>query len=355
MLNKDRKKGKHMKTNDLEKTLGLSKHTIRYYEKEGFIHPVRDENGYRNYSDEDIQVLQLVKFLRNLNISIDDVKAIIKGSSDFQECLKINQVHLEKQIESMKEVKQTIDFYKQKDLPLIPALTDIPLSQHQSHLGFQKTTQSVSLGRKLTKAWAIRKIFYAIIPSLLGGIVGLFIFEFAGLELSKLLKGLIFIVFFIITEMISIASSFQNSSLYLRDTLDHSMNQSIEFLSTGIRYYCFEGFRNNLKYFIAVLLGNDERNMYHYSYEEIEEVKIDIRKRYMSVGSPMAYEVYVPDFAFRFHDGNQFYFYWPLTLDDDLRYIAYILEDKVKNIKDDNNILYALKNGINLNDYMVDE
>lgn len=26
-----------MKTNDLERDLGLSKHTIRYYEKEGFI------------------------------------------------------------------------------------------------------------------------------------------------------------------------------------------------------------------------------------------------------------------------------------------------------------------------------
>ena len=37
-----------MKTNDLERDLGLSKHTIRYYEKEGFIQPQRDENGYRN-------------------------------------------------------------------------------------------------------------------------------------------------------------------------------------------------------------------------------------------------------------------------------------------------------------------
>ena len=75
-----------MKTSDLERELGLSKHTIRYYEKEGFITPQRDDNGYRNYSDEDLQVLKLIKFLRGLNISIDDVKAIVNGHLDFHEC-----------------------------------------------------------------------------------------------------------------------------------------------------------------------------------------------------------------------------------------------------------------------------
>ena len=78
-----------MKTSDLEKLLGLSKHTIRYYEKEGFIQPHRDENGYRDYRDEDVQTLKLVKFLRSLEISIDDVKAILSGDLNFQECLKI--------------------------------------------------------------------------------------------------------------------------------------------------------------------------------------------------------------------------------------------------------------------------
>ena len=89
-----------MKTSDLEKELKLSKHTIRYYEKEGLVTPQRDSNGYRNYSDEDIQTLKLVKFLRGLDISIDDVKAIINDELDFHECLKVNQIHLEHQIES---------------------------------------------------------------------------------------------------------------------------------------------------------------------------------------------------------------------------------------------------------------
>ena len=155
-----------MKTSDLERELGLSKHTIRYYEKEGFITPQRDDNGYRNYSDEDLQVLKLIKFLRGLNISIDDVKAIVNGHLDSHECLRVNQIHLDHQIENMKEIKKTIDNYHDKDLPLIPALQDIEETSHHWKLGIQKTTNTVSLGRKLTKAWAKRQIIYEVLGSL---------------------------------------------------------------------------------------------------------------------------------------------------------------------------------------------
>ena len=56
-----------MKTHELEKELGISKHTIFYYEKEGIVTPQRDENGYRSYSQEDLQKLIMVKFLdRNI-------------------------------------------------------------------------------------------------------------------------------------------------------------------------------------------------------------------------------------------------------------------------------------------------
>ena len=81
-----------MKTNELEKEIGLSKYTIRYYEKEGLIQPKREENGYRDYDDETVQKLKIIKFLRNLQISVDDIKAILDGELDFRHCLKINQV-----------------------------------------------------------------------------------------------------------------------------------------------------------------------------------------------------------------------------------------------------------------------
>ena len=77
------------------------------------------------------------------------------------------------------------------------------------------------------------------------------------------------------------------------------------------------------------------------------------KKKYMSTGSPLAYETYVSDFKFTFKDGQTFYFYWPMILNDDARYIATIVEKKVEYIEDPYNILYAMKQGINLNDYLI--
>lgn len=336
-----------MKTSDLEKLLGLSKHTIRYYEKEGFIQPHRDENGYRDYRDEDVQTLKLVKFLRSLEISIDDVKAILSGDLNFQECLKMNQDYLSQQLESIKEVKQTVDYYQEKNVPLIPALNEFQIQSNKSKLGFQKTTSNVSLGRKLTRSWALRQIIYAMIASLtLGWVLATFFFE------DLFAKIICIIIIAMIFEVLFIASAFRQTTSLM---LDNSMNQSVEFLNDGIRYYQFTGFVHNLKYFIAVLLNKDEKYMSYYRYEDIVSVEIRTVKRYMKIGSPLAYEVFVPDFHFYFKDGKDFYFFWPMILGDDIRMIAYILEDKIKNIDDKKNILYAMKNGINLNDYLIGE
>lgn len=336
-----------MKTSDLEKLLGLSKHTIRYYEKEGFIQPHRDENGYRDYRDEDVQTLKLVKFLRSLEISIDDVKAILSGDLNFQECLKMNQDYLSQQLESIKEVKQTVDYYQEKNVPLIPALNEFQIQSTKSKLGFQKTTSNVSLGRKLTRSWALRQIIYAMIASLaLGWVLATFFFD------DLFAKIICIIIIAMIFEILFIASAFRQTTSLM---LDNSMNQSVEFLNDGIRYYQFTGFVHNLKYFIAVLLNKDEEYMSYYRYEDIVSVEIRTVKRYMKIGSPLAYEVFVPDFHFYFKDGKDFYFFWPMILGDDIRMIACILEDKIKNIDDKKNILYAMKNGINLNDYLIGE
>lgn len=54
-----------MKTNEVEKRYNITKEALRYYEKEGLIIPIRDDNGYRNYSDYDIIALQSILELRN--------------------------------------------------------------------------------------------------------------------------------------------------------------------------------------------------------------------------------------------------------------------------------------------------
>jgi len=55
----------------------LTKKAIEYYEQQGLISPRIENNGYRNYSDEDISVIKEIGVLRKLGISISEIKDIL--------------------------------------------------------------------------------------------------------------------------------------------------------------------------------------------------------------------------------------------------------------------------------------
>lgn len=252
---------------------------------------------------------------------------------------------MQKQIESMNEIKDTIDDYYDKDLPLIEELSEIKNNNNKMGLGFRKTTSTVSLGRKITPELARRQLIITFIGAIV--VAGSFARMPYDLGNMRILVG---ILFFIVTFMLMIAFSFKQTSAMM---LDNTLNQSVEFLSDGIYYYQFDGPMSNFKYFFAVVFNKKHQFMHKCLYEDIEKLEVVAKKNYMSTGSPLAYEAYVSDFKFTFKNGQTFYFYWPMILNDDARYIAIIVEKKVKHIEDPYNILYAMKQGINLNDYLI--
>ena len=103
MLDKVKEGVLSMKTHELEKELGISKHTIFYYEKEGIVTPQRDDNGYRSYSQEDLQKLIMVKFLRNLNISLNTHKPQVCYKHVFNKFL-LNSIRNKEQTKIKKTV-----------------------------------------------------------------------------------------------------------------------------------------------------------------------------------------------------------------------------------------------------------
>ncbi|MED1780492.1 MerR family transcriptional regulator [Brevibacillus fortis] len=54
--------------------LGISTHTLRYYEKEKIIIPDRDESGDRRYNDSHIRWLQFVIKLKETQMPISKIK-----------------------------------------------------------------------------------------------------------------------------------------------------------------------------------------------------------------------------------------------------------------------------------------
>lgn len=95
-----------MKTKELEKQLGITKDTLRFYEKEGLIKPSRDSNGYRHYSQEDIRILQIIIFFRSLELTIDEIKQLFDGTVSISNILIQKKDFLESVVENK---KKTID------------------------------------------------------------------------------------------------------------------------------------------------------------------------------------------------------------------------------------------------------
>lgn len=62
---------------------GISRKAMRLYEKKGIIKPVKvdDENGYRYYSAEQVQQLNVLLELKALGFSLDEIKRIIDGEA----------------------------------------------------------------------------------------------------------------------------------------------------------------------------------------------------------------------------------------------------------------------------------
>ena len=60
-----------MKINEVEAAVGVTKKNIRFYEEEGLISPRREPgNGYRSYSEADVERLRRIKLLRKLDVPL---------------------------------------------------------------------------------------------------------------------------------------------------------------------------------------------------------------------------------------------------------------------------------------------
>lgn len=69
-----------MLINEVCNLTGLTKKAICYYERQGLLKPRKGINGYREYSETDITLLNEISLYRKLDISIKDIKTIIKSN-----------------------------------------------------------------------------------------------------------------------------------------------------------------------------------------------------------------------------------------------------------------------------------
>ena len=77
-----------MRIAELEQRTGVSRHTLRYYEKEGLLLEVgRRGNNYRDYSDKAVQRVGMVRQLKALGFSLKEIREVLDAlRSDSIDC-----------------------------------------------------------------------------------------------------------------------------------------------------------------------------------------------------------------------------------------------------------------------------
>lgn len=94
-----------MRIQEVESKTGLTRANIRFYEKENLIEIDRKENGYRDYSEENVDTLLKIKLLRQLNITIDDIRDTQQSKIELSKILEKRQIELVREMKDLEKSK----------------------------------------------------------------------------------------------------------------------------------------------------------------------------------------------------------------------------------------------------------
>ncbi|MGU7937465.1 MerR family transcriptional regulator [Streptococcus suis] len=100
-----------MQVKDVEKLTGLSTKAIRLYEEKGLIEVARNPlNDYRDYSEENVRQLRLIKLLRYFECSLAEITALLAlPEEDLQSALREKKRGINQQAEELTDKVDLLD------------------------------------------------------------------------------------------------------------------------------------------------------------------------------------------------------------------------------------------------------
>ncbi|WP_342558723.1 MerR family transcriptional regulator [Metasolibacillus sp. FSL K6-0083] len=100
-----------MKINKLAKMSGVSTRTLRYYDEIGLLSPaMKNEAGYRIYSQKEIDLLQQILFYRALDMKLEQIKDIVHAPNfNVMNALESHRQHLLEKNAMIEQLLQTVD------------------------------------------------------------------------------------------------------------------------------------------------------------------------------------------------------------------------------------------------------
>jgi len=167
-----------VKINEVERLVGISKKNIRFYEEEGLLCPQRNsENGYRNYSDADVDTLLKIKVLRKLGLPLEEIRALQQGRLTVADALHRHRITLERESENLRQA-QILCARLEASAATLSALDAQSVLTEMQQLE-QEGTTFMNKQKNDTRKRYIAPIVWAIVMALLmAGTIWLFLWAF---------------------------------------------------------------------------------------------------------------------------------------------------------------------------------
>ena len=95
-----------MTIKEVEEQTGLARSNVRFYEKEKLIEPLRKEsNGYRDYSEADVENIKKIAYLRTLGIPVEEIRNVISEKTMLRDVLERQSDTLAKELDDVRQAK----------------------------------------------------------------------------------------------------------------------------------------------------------------------------------------------------------------------------------------------------------
>jgi DNA-binding transcriptional MerR regulator len=88
-----------MNIGELSARSGVSARSLRYYEQQGLVAPERARNGYREYAESDVTVVQTIRAMYEIGFSREAVSAVLPCATGKLE--EVDAVAVRTRVEAM--------------------------------------------------------------------------------------------------------------------------------------------------------------------------------------------------------------------------------------------------------------
>lgn len=93
---------------DVAAMIGISRDTLRHYEKKGIISTRKKANGYRYYTEDDIFELSSIFYNRKMHMGLDEIENLWSGESSYETAAQLTHQKIQEEEQLIQEHQQAL-------------------------------------------------------------------------------------------------------------------------------------------------------------------------------------------------------------------------------------------------------